>query len=189
MLPAAKLPKRRIYPLPFLEPKVMKEYVRKDLYQGFIWPSTSPAASSFFFVDRHRGMRPCIDYRLMNSQIVQLPSQSLGPSGPSVHKVGPAECIQLHSHLGGWWMEDDFHYSLWPLWVPGHAMWTVPSPHPSSRLNLQYLHEVKKQADLNLRSPTIQDPKTVKLMLSPVYNPTYTLMNLSPMPRTSWNVV
>ncbi|KAL0154628.1 hypothetical protein M9458_048891, partial [Cirrhinus mrigala] len=40
----------------------------------FIQPSTSPAASSFFFVGKKDGgLRPCIDYRQLNSQIKQQP--------------------------------------------------------------------------------------------------------------------
>ncbi|KAL0183036.1 hypothetical protein M9458_022411, partial [Cirrhinus mrigala] len=42
--------------------------------QGFIQPSTSPAALSFFFVGKKDGgLRPCIDNRQLNSQIIQQP--------------------------------------------------------------------------------------------------------------------
>ncbi len=52
----------------------MEEYIQEALNQGFIRPSTSPAASSFFFVGKKdRGLRPCIDYRVLNSQMVKLP--------------------------------------------------------------------------------------------------------------------
>ncbi|KAK3570038.1 hypothetical protein QTP86_009442 [Hemibagrus guttatus] len=38
-----------------------------DLLPGYIRPSTSPAASSFFFVaKKDGGLRPCIDYRALN---------------------------------------------------------------------------------------------------------------------------
>ncbi|KAI5609351.1 hypothetical protein C0J50_9522 [Silurus asotus] len=41
---------------------------------GVYRPSTSPAASSFFFVGKKDGgLRPCIDYRQLNSQIAPLP--------------------------------------------------------------------------------------------------------------------
>ncbi len=46
----------------------MEEYIKEALQQGFIRPSTSPAASSFFFVaKKDGGLRPCIDYRLQTS--------------------------------------------------------------------------------------------------------------------------
>ncbi len=69
-----KLPKGRVYPFSIPERKAMDEYIREALLQGFIQPSTSPAASSFFFVGKKDGgLRPCIDYRMQNSQTVKLP--------------------------------------------------------------------------------------------------------------------
>ncbi len=54
----------------------MEDYIREALNQGFICPSSSPAASSFFFVGKKDGgLRPCIDYRALNSQTVKLPYQ------------------------------------------------------------------------------------------------------------------
>ncbi|KAK3548264.1 hypothetical protein QTP70_007188 [Hemibagrus guttatus] len=45
----------------------MEDYIKEALAQGYIRPSTSPAASSFFFVaKRDGGLRPCIDYRALN---------------------------------------------------------------------------------------------------------------------------
>ncbi len=52
----------------------MEDYIQEALRQDFIRPSTSPAASSFFFVSKKDGgLRPCIDYRTLNSQTVKLP--------------------------------------------------------------------------------------------------------------------
>ncbi len=52
----------------------MEDYIREALQQGLIQPSTSPAASSLFFVGKKDGgLRPCIDYRMLNSQTVKLP--------------------------------------------------------------------------------------------------------------------
>ncbi|KAK3519563.1 hypothetical protein QTP86_000840 [Hemibagrus guttatus] len=45
---------------------------KEALAQGYIRPSTSPAASSFFFVaKKDGGMRPCIDYRALNKITVK----------------------------------------------------------------------------------------------------------------------
>ncbi|KAK3551983.1 hypothetical protein QTP70_031635 [Hemibagrus guttatus] len=72
LLPGAKLPKGRVYPLSIPENKAMEEYISEALQQGFIRPSTSLAASSFFFVaKKDGGLRPCIDYRVLNSQMVK----------------------------------------------------------------------------------------------------------------------
>ncbi len=52
--------------------KVMEEYIEENLQQGYIRPSTSPAASSFFFVaSKDGGLRPCIDYRALNKITVK----------------------------------------------------------------------------------------------------------------------
>ncbi|KAK3520197.1 hypothetical protein QTP70_017927 [Hemibagrus guttatus] len=67
LLPGEPVPRGRIYPLSVPEEKAMEEYVKEALAQGYIRPSTSPAASSFFFVaKKDGGLRPCIDYRALN---------------------------------------------------------------------------------------------------------------------------
>ena len=60
--------KSRVYPLTQAEKVTMEEYVQEALNQGFICPSTSPAAAGFFFVQKKDGgLRPCIDYRGWNN--------------------------------------------------------------------------------------------------------------------------
>ncbi|KAL0150983.1 hypothetical protein M9458_053710 [Cirrhinus mrigala] len=71
LLPGAQLPKGQVYPLSIPERQAMEEYIKEALQQGFIQPSTSPAASSFFVGKKDGGLRPCIDYRQLNSQIIQ----------------------------------------------------------------------------------------------------------------------
>ncbi|XP_050960534.1 uncharacterized protein LOC127161828 [Labeo rohita] len=74
LLPDAKLPKGKVYPLSLPERQALEAYIEEALKQDFIRPSTSPAASSFFFVGKKDGgLRPCIDYRQLNSQIIQQP--------------------------------------------------------------------------------------------------------------------
>ncbi|KAK3530126.1 hypothetical protein QTP86_014792, partial [Hemibagrus guttatus] len=74
LLPNASPPKGRIYPLSLLESKAMEEYIESSLAAGHIWPSTSPAASGFFFVGKKDGgLRPCIDYRGLNAVTVRYP--------------------------------------------------------------------------------------------------------------------
>ncbi len=68
LLPGESVPKGKIYPLSLPEQKAMEEYIEEALQQGYICPSTSPAASSFFFVaKKDGGLRPCIDYRSLNN--------------------------------------------------------------------------------------------------------------------------
>ncbi|KAL0192767.1 hypothetical protein M9458_011063, partial [Cirrhinus mrigala] len=57
-------PPAQIYPLSIPEQKAMEEYIEEALQQGYIRPSTSPAASSFFFIT-------CIDYRALNNITVK----------------------------------------------------------------------------------------------------------------------
>ncbi|KAL0188441.1 hypothetical protein M9458_015540, partial [Cirrhinus mrigala] len=74
LLPGAQLLKGRIYPLSIPQRQAMEEYIPEALSQGFIQPSTSPAASSFLFVGKKNGgVCPCTDYRQLNSQIIQQP--------------------------------------------------------------------------------------------------------------------
>ncbi|KAK3508689.1 hypothetical protein QTP70_004203 [Hemibagrus guttatus] len=102
LLPGEPVPRGRIYPLSVPEEKAMEEYIKEALAQGYIRPSTSPAASSFFFVaKKDGGLRPCIDYRALNQITVKfrypLP---LAPSGSGtsprchhLHETGPPQCI------------------------------------------------------------------------------------------------
>ncbi|KAK3559209.1 hypothetical protein QTP86_005190 [Hemibagrus guttatus] len=67
LLPGEPVPRRRIYPLSIPEEKAMEEYIKEALAQGYICPSTSPAASSFFFVaKKDGGLQSCIDYWALN---------------------------------------------------------------------------------------------------------------------------
>ncbi|KAK3562654.1 hypothetical protein QTP86_003394 [Hemibagrus guttatus] len=72
------VPRGRIYPLSILEEKAIEEYIKEALAQGYIRPSTSPAASSFFFVaKKDGGLRPCIDYRALNQITVSFSTYNL----------------------------------------------------------------------------------------------------------------
>ncbi|KAK3533899.1 hypothetical protein QTP70_034891 [Hemibagrus guttatus] len=72
LLPGEPVPRGKIYPLSIPEEKAMEEYIEEALAQGYIHPSTSPAASSFFFVaKKDEGLRPCIDYRALNQITVK----------------------------------------------------------------------------------------------------------------------
>ncbi|KAK3507071.1 hypothetical protein QTP70_003881 [Hemibagrus guttatus] len=74
LLPNASPPRGRVYPLSLPESKTMEEYIETALAAGHIRPSTSPAAASFFFVGKKDGgLRPCIDYRGLNSITVPYP--------------------------------------------------------------------------------------------------------------------
>ncbi|KAK3526444.1 hypothetical protein QTP70_025477 [Hemibagrus guttatus] len=67
LIPGEPVPRGKIYSLSIPEEKAMEEYINEALSQGYIRPSTSPAASSFFFVAKKDGcLRPCIDYRALN---------------------------------------------------------------------------------------------------------------------------
>ena len=57
-----------MYPLSQEETLAMETYVTEALRQGFVRPSMSPVSSRFFFVRKKEGgLRPCIDYRGLNS--------------------------------------------------------------------------------------------------------------------------
>jgi len=62
----------RIYPLSDHEDGELRKFVEKNLQRGYIIPSNSPYAAPIFFVKKSRGgLRPCIDYRLLNENTVR----------------------------------------------------------------------------------------------------------------------
>uniref|UniRef100_A0A8C6NU91 Gypsy retrotransposon integrase-like protein 1 n=1 Tax=Nothobranchius furzeri TaxID=105023 RepID=A0A8C6NU91_NOTFU len=72
LLPGAQPPKGRLYPLSIPETTAMEEYIQEGLQAGIIRPSSSPAGAGFFFVGKKDGgLRPCIDYRGLNSVTVR----------------------------------------------------------------------------------------------------------------------
>ncbi|KAK3535970.1 hypothetical protein QTP70_022856, partial [Hemibagrus guttatus] len=72
LIPGEPVPKGWIYSLSIPEEKAMEEYIQEALTQGYIRPSTSPAASGFFFVaKKDGGLCPCIDYRALNQITVK----------------------------------------------------------------------------------------------------------------------
>ncbi|KAK3520772.1 hypothetical protein QTP70_032340 [Hemibagrus guttatus] len=72
LIPSEPVPRGRIYSLSLPEEKAMEEYITEALAQGYIRPSMSPAASSFFFVaKKDGGLQPCIDYRALNKITVK----------------------------------------------------------------------------------------------------------------------
>lgn len=72
LLPNTMPPKSKVYPLFRVESQAMEEYIEEALDSGFIRLSTSPAAAGFFFIKKKDGgLRPCIDYRKLNSITVK----------------------------------------------------------------------------------------------------------------------
>ncbi|KAK3537178.1 hypothetical protein QTP70_002632 [Hemibagrus guttatus] len=96
LIPGEPVPKGWIYSLSIPEERAMEEYIQEALSQGYIHPSTSPAASSFFFVAKKDGsLRPCIDYRALNQITVKFRYPL--PLVPSVleHLYGATVCTKL----------------------------------------------------------------------------------------------
>ncbi len=74
LLPGIQPPKGRINSLSIPERKAMENYIKEALQQGLIHPSTSPAASSSFFLGKKGGgLWPYVDYRAVNEHTVKLP--------------------------------------------------------------------------------------------------------------------
>uniref|UniRef100_A0A8C7F393 CCHC-type domain-containing protein n=1 Tax=Oncorhynchus kisutch TaxID=8019 RepID=A0A8C7F393_ONCKI len=102
LLENVALPRSHVYPLSQEETVAMETYVAESLGQGYIRPSASPVSSSFFFVKKKEGgLRPCIDYRGLNSITVgfSYPRPLIATAvesfngGAVLHKTGPEECV------------------------------------------------------------------------------------------------
>ena len=64
----------KIYPLTLKEQKAMKDFLEENLQLGRIWPSNSPQAASFFFVDKKDAsdtLWPCQDYWYINTHTIK----------------------------------------------------------------------------------------------------------------------
>ena len=62
----------KIYPLSVKEEEELKNWIDRNLKQGLIRPSRSPAGAPIFFVKKKSGgLRPCIDYRGLNSNTIR----------------------------------------------------------------------------------------------------------------------
>ncbi|KAF7641170.1 hypothetical protein LDENG_00290740, partial [Lucifuga dentata] len=66
LLPGTSPPKGQLYSLSAPERGVMETYINDSLAAGIIRPSSSPAGAGFFFVEKDKTLRPCIDYRGLN---------------------------------------------------------------------------------------------------------------------------
>jgi hypothetical protein len=70
--PDKQLPFLKIYNLSAKEEIILKDWIEKNLEAGFIRKSTSPAAAPIFFVPKKDGgLRPCIDYKMLNENTVK----------------------------------------------------------------------------------------------------------------------
>ena len=62
----------KIYPLNPAELQTCKEFIDEHLKMGQIVPFKSPQASPFFFIPKKDGsLRPCQNYRYLNSHTIQ----------------------------------------------------------------------------------------------------------------------
>ena len=72
LLSGSTPPKGRLYSLSGPEQRAMESYINDSLNAGIIRPSSSPAGAGFFFVGKKNGsLRPCIDYRGLNTITVK----------------------------------------------------------------------------------------------------------------------
>ena len=84
----------------------MEEYIAESLATGDVCRSASPASAGFFFVEKDKTLRPCIDYRgltVKNSYPYLSSPQRLNLSrGPHIFfQFGPSKCLPPGSETQG----------------------------------------------------------------------------------------
>jgi hypothetical protein len=63
IIPDAKIPNRKLYPLSIEEQAQLDAFLEENLSSGCIWPSESPIVAPFFFVKKKDGsLQPVQDY-------------------------------------------------------------------------------------------------------------------------------
>lgn len=66
LLPGTTPPRGQVYSLSGPETKAMEEYIEESLATGAVCQSASPAGAGFFFVEKDKTLRSCIDFRGLN---------------------------------------------------------------------------------------------------------------------------
>jgi hypothetical protein len=97
----------KVYPMTHIEDEALDTFIDEQLEKGYIQPSKSQYASSFFFIKKKDGkLRPVQDYRKINMWMVrnQYPLPLIGDlirdlgGSDHLHKVRHLARIQQHTY-------------------------------------------------------------------------------------------
>ncbi len=135
LLPGTSPPKGRLYSLSAPEREAMEKYISDSVAAKLIRPS-SPAGAGLFFIEKKDGsLRPCIDYRGLNSitvSILILCRWCLRPSsgcrGLPFSRSWTFAMPIIWSASGRGWVEDRFSTPPGAFWISGYAVWAIQRP-------------------------------------------------------------
>ena len=66
------LKKGKVYPLSREEREEVREFIKEQLRNGYIWPSKSPQTAPVFFVGKKDGKKQMVqDYRYLNEWMIK----------------------------------------------------------------------------------------------------------------------
>lgn len=124
LLPGAKIPFGRIFPLSEQELEALKDHLDDSLSKGLIWPSNSPAGAGIFFV-KNCSFRLGVVYRELNKTPVKKTiSPSIEPWTVSVaqirhnlHQDRIVGSLQPCANPGSGWMEDGLPHVVWITFI------------------------------------------------------------------------
>lgn len=122
-------PSQLYLPLSVKEIQAMEKYIEETLKQRYIHPSTSPAFTGFFFMEKEGVVDSHATIAVYSKSQLSIVILCPGPSGSeavmggqSLHKTWPIQCIQAGSYPCRGQVDDILQHHLWPLQILHNAI-------------------------------------------------------------------
>lgn len=134
LVPSAQPLNFHPYRCPFAKKNEIEKIIIELLEVGVIHPITNPYSSPVFMVLKKYGeWCMCPDFRALNKLTIKgkfpilVVSDLLDePQGAKFfYQARPSIGLSPNTHEGSWHSQDNLLNSWRPLWIPGHAIWSL----------------------------------------------------------------